>query len=77
MTGPSDFNDAELGWLVRCLKPGTTPPNEIGYRLIASGVVDRTDLGLKITGLGKIVLDEARTIGRLPSHHHDEEGEEG
>ncbi len=77
MTGPSDFSDDELSWLVRCLKHGTTPPNEIRDKLVAAGVVDITDLGLWTTGLGEIVLDEARTSGRLPSHRHDEEGEEG
>ncbi len=65
MTSPSDFSDDELSWLVRALKPGATPPKEIGDKLIASGVVDRTNLGLRITGLGRVVLDEARTIGRL------------
>ena len=76
MTGPSDFSDAELNWLVRALKPGATPPDEIGDKLATSGVVDYTDLGLKITNLGRSVLDDARTIGRLPPHRH-EEGEEG
>ena len=66
MTGPSDFSDAELSWLVRARKPVTTPPDEIEAKLVASGVVVRTDLGLKVTGLGWIVLDEARNIGRLP-----------
>ena len=65
MTGPSDFSDTELSWLVRALKPGATPPNKIGGKLVASGVADRTDLGVKITGLGRTVLDEARKSGRV------------
>ncbi len=66
MTGPSDFNDAELGWLVRCSKPGVTPPKEIEDKLIAARVVDITDLGPRTNGLGKLVLSEARNSGRLP-----------
>ncbi len=65
MTGPSDFCDDELSWLVRALKAGATPPNKIGNKLIAAGVADRTDLGVKITGLGRTVLDEARKCGRV------------
>ena len=65
MTGPSDFSDAELSWLVRAKKPGATPPEEIEAKLVASGVVDRTVVGPKITGIGRTVLDEARKIGRL------------
>ena len=77
MTGPSDFSDAELGWLVRLSRPGATPSKKIGHKLVAAGVVDHTDLGLRTTGLGKMVLDEAQTIGRVPYRRHDEEGEEG
>ena len=66
MTGPSDFTDTELSWLVRAEKLDATPPNEIGAKLVKSGVVDRTDLGVKITGLGKLVLEEARKTRRLP-----------
>ncbi len=65
MTGPSDFTDAELGWLFRCLKHWVTPPNKIGHKFVAAGVADRTDLGVKITGLGRTVIDEARKSGRL------------
>ncbi len=67
MTGPSDFSDAELSWLVRAQKYGATPPNEIEAKLKASGVVDLTDLGIRITNLGRSVLEAAQIIGRLPS----------
>ncbi len=66
MTGPSDFKYDELIWLGRAEKPFAVPPEEIEAKLVESGVVDRTNLGLKITGLGRMVLDEARNIGRLP-----------
>ncbi len=65
MTKPSDFSNTELNWLVKAGKPGVAPPKEIEAKLINSGVVDRTDLGLKITGLGKIILEEARNTGQL------------
>ena len=65
MTSPSDFSDDELSWLVRALKPGATPPNKIKHKLVAAGVADHTDLGVKITGLGRTVLDEARKIFRV------------
>ena len=66
MTGPSDFTDAELEWLEMIEKAGAYPPDDILAKLIESGVVDRTELGPKITGLGMIVLGEARINGRLP-----------
>ncbi len=66
MTGPSDFKYDELIWLERAEKPFAVPPEEIEAKLVESSVVDRTNLGLKITGLGRMVLDEARNIGRLP-----------
>ncbi len=66
MTGPSDFTDAELEWLEIIEKAAACPPDDILEKLIKSGVVDRTDLGPKITGLGMIVLGEARIGRRLP-----------
>ena len=66
MTGPSDFSDDELIWLGSALKPFAVLPEEIEAKLVESGVIDRTNLGPKITGLGMMVLDEARKIGRLP-----------
>ncbi len=66
MTGPSDFTDAELEWLEKTEKVGVKLPDDILAKLVKSGVVDSTGLGPKITGLGRIVLDEARNIGRLP-----------
>ncbi len=67
MTQPSDFTDIELGWLVEAEKylVAVKPPDEIEAKLVGSGVLDRTELGLKITGLGKLILGEARKIGRL------------
>ncbi len=65
MTGQSDFCDDELSWLVRALKPGATPPKKIGDKLVAAGVVNRTDLGLTTTALGRTVLDEARKCRRV------------
>ena len=65
MTGHSDFSDAELRWLARVEKAVTTLPDEIASKLVTSGVADRTDLGLEITGLGRTVLKEAR-INRRP-----------
>ena len=66
MTGPSDFSDAELNWLVKIEKSGATLPREIEDKLVAAGVVNRTDLGLTTTGLGTLVLGDAQNIGRLP-----------
>ena len=65
MTKASDFNNAELRWLVKAEKLGAAPPREIEDKLVVSGVVDLTDQGLKITGLGKIILAEARNTGRF------------
>ena len=66
MTGPSDFSDDELSWLGKAEKPFAVLPEEIEAKLVESGVIDRTNLGPKITGLGRIVLDEARKTRRLP-----------
>ncbi len=68
MTQPSDFTDSELGWLVEAEKDlvGVNPPDAIEVKLVESGVLDRTELGLKITGLGKLILAEARQSGRCP-----------
>ena len=66
MTGPSDFTDDELMWLARVEGSiGVAPPRGIENKLRRRGVIDRTDLGLKITGLGGIILGEARSIGRI------------
>ena len=62
----SDFTDAELEWLEKTEKVSPKLPDDILAKLVISGVVDSTGLGPKITGLGRIVLDEARNIGRLP-----------
>ena len=67
MTGHSDFTDAELQWLAKTEKVGANLPDDALTRLAGVGVVDRTDQGPKITGLGKLVLDEARINRRLPS----------
>ncbi len=66
MTGPSDFTDAELEWLEMIERAGAYPPDDILEKLIDSGVVNRTNLVPTITGLGRIVLGEARINGRLP-----------
>ena len=60
MTGPSDFTDDELRWLAAAQKVGVQMPSEIENKLVKAGVIDRTQLGPKITGLGKTVLDEAK-----------------
>ena len=61
MTNQSDFTDEELTWLAGIgQRRGVAPPDKVEVRLVNSGVADRTDLGLKITGLGKVILDEAR-----------------
>ena len=65
MTVPSDFSDDELRWLATTETLGSKMPSEVEAKLVKSGVVNRTDLGPKITGLGKIVLLEAQNIGRL------------
>ena len=66
MTQPSDFTDIELGWLVEAEKylVGVKPPDDIEAKLVECGLLDRGELGLKITGLGKMILGEARKIGR-------------
>ena len=65
MTGPSDFTDEELIWLAKAERSiGVTPPEKVEDKLICRGVADRTNLGLKITGLGSTILDEARCTGR-------------
>ncbi len=66
MTGHSDFTNAELQWLAKTEKVGAELPDDILATLAKSGVVDRTDDGPKITGLGRIVLGEARINRRLP-----------
>ncbi len=65
MTGPSDFEDEELVWLAK-ISLGDTPPKEIENKFVARGVADLTISGLKVTGLGNIILDEARAAGRIP-----------
>ncbi len=65
MTGLSDFEDEELVWLAK-VKLGAAPPKEVEHKFVEKGVVDRTDSGLKVSGLGNIILDEARTAGRIP-----------
>ena len=67
MTQPSDFTDIELGWLVEAEKylVAVKPPEKIEAKLVGSGVLDRTELGLKITGLGKLIVAEARQSGRV------------
>ncbi len=67
VTGLSDFEDDELVWLVNLERPpGIVPPKEVEHKFVEKGVADRTDSGLKITGLGTIILDEARASGRIP-----------
>ena len=66
MTGHSDFTDAELVWLAKTEKVGAKLPDDILVKLRKFGVVDRTDVGPKITGLGILVVDEARINRRLP-----------
>ena len=68
MTTHNDFSDKEIGWLAEAEKylVGVKPPEEIGNALVTSGLLDRTDLGLKITGLGKLILKEARDNRRAP-----------
>jgi hypothetical protein len=65
--GPSDFTDEELGWLSKIGRGAFSgsPPKEIADNLVLRGVADRTDLGLRITGLGGMVLEEARRAGLL------------
>ncbi len=66
MTGHSAFTDAELQWLAKTEKVGANLPDDALTRLARVGVVDRTDQGPEITGLGRLVLDEARINRRLP-----------
>ena len=67
MTALSDFGDDELIWLANLERPpGIVPPKEIEHKFVGKGVAERTDSGLKITGLGTIILDEARFSGRIP-----------
>ncbi len=65
MTGLSDFEDEELVWLAK-IALGDIPPKEIQDKFVGKGVADRTISGLKVTGLGNIILDEARSSGRIP-----------
>ena len=67
MIRASDFTDTELGWLVEAEKQlvGVKLPDDIEAKLVETGVLDHTELGLKITGLGKLILGEARGIGRV------------
>lgn len=65
MTGLSDFEDEELVWLAKIVL-GDVPPKGIQDKFVGKGVADRTVSGLKITGLGNIILDEARSSGRIP-----------
>ena len=69
MTTHYDFTDEEIGWLVEAEKylVGVKPPEEIGNALVTSDLLDRTDWGLRITGLGKLILKEARDNGRAPA----------
>lgn len=69
MTGPSDFTDIELKWLAEVEKylVGLKVPDDIEAKLVSTGVADKTDLGIKLTGLGKIILAEARRLGRAPA----------
>ena len=41
------------------------PPQNVEDKFIRRGVADRTNLGPKITGLGRIILDEAQSSGRI------------
>lgn len=68
MKQPSDFTDDELIWLAESEKylVGIKPPDAIASKLVDAGLLDLTDDGLRITGLGKNVLGQARDIGRAP-----------
>ena len=66
MTEHSDFTNAELEWLAKTEKVGAKLPDGIFAKFVKSGVVDSTERGPKIAGLGRTVLEGARNIGRLP-----------
>ena len=69
MTGASDFSDKALIWLAKVEHSNdVNPPEEVKNKLVRRGVADRADLGLKITGLGRIILNEARSTGLIPKH---------
>jgi len=66
MAKMSDFTDEELNWLAKIEQgQGGAPPDEIKKKLVDSGVVDRTDPGLKITNHAKPILDDARINRRI------------
>ena len=66
MAKMSDFTDEELAWLAKIeQRQGVVPPDEIKNKLVKSGVADITDLGLKITGHAKPILDDARINRRI------------
>jgi hypothetical protein len=66
MATPADFTNDELHWLLRVKQSdGTYPPEPVAMKLVAAGVADRTDRGLKITDLGVIVLDKGQGLGRV------------
>ena len=66
MTRPSDFTDEELIWLAKVETfIDVIPPQNVEDKFIRRGVADRTNLGPKITGLGRIILDEAQSSGRI------------
>ena len=67
MTGPSDFTDEELTWLAQAEHSfAVAPPQQVQTNLVSRGAADRTDLGLRITAFGRMILDEARSTGRIP-----------
>jgi hypothetical protein len=59
MAVPSDFTEEELDWLGRIRRSvGEHVPAEVRDKLISYRVADDTPLGLRITGLGNLVLSE-------------------
>ena len=66
MTEPSDFEDDELGWLSMVQRTvGVMPPTRVADKLVARGVAEKANLGLKLTDSGLGVLARAREVGRL------------
>jgi hypothetical protein len=72
MTTQSDFTDEELHWLKQAeqRRSGVFPPEAITRKLAQTGVVDISDLGVRLTGLGSLILSEARRNGRGRDQEH-------
>lgn len=56
----SQFSADEVDWLEKIdASEGVRPPDAVAARLVSLGVVDRTALGLRTTGMGRLILRDA------------------